>query len=176
METHFKIIIISILIIVFLLIGIYLYLVRIGVLRKELKTPNYEIPITYNIGWWSYQKGLTIDEFDIKIKESNLNLFNSKSLISYKIKGKIKHKQEWKPEIKEVHISERINKDTTQNYSRIIEITPVVKVVNDRNLKKGVKKFEFKNEHIITSANWGDNYILFKCYDKEKIIMLCQKK
>ncbi len=136
---------------IFLILGgTYLYLRRKGILSKAPGKPNYEIPITYNIGWWSYQNDLIIDEFNVEIVESKLNLFNSKSLISYQIIGKIKYKGEWKPSIKRVHISERLNKDTTQNCQRVIEITPVVKVSNKEGLNGGIEKFEINNEHLRT--------------------------
>ena len=105
-----------------------------------------------------------------------MNLINSKSLISYKINGEIRFDGHWKPSIKEIHISERINRDTTQIYNRIIELTPIVKVENDENVNGGIEKFEFTNEHIITSGNWGMNRLKFICGEKEIEIELRQTK
>ncbi|WP_298540901.1 hypothetical protein [uncultured Aquimarina sp.] len=168
-----------ILIIVFILGGTYLYLSnfgRKGVLSNKPDKPKTEIPITYNISWWSHQEGLVIDNFNVNIVESNLDLFNSKSLVAYKIKGRIKYDGHWKPNIKEVHISERINEDSTQNISRIIQLTPIVEVKNDKKANGGIEYFEFTNEHMVTSGNWGLNRIKVICGNKKEIIELQQRK
>ena len=88
----------------------------------------------------------------------------------------IKYDGNWKPYIKEVHISERINKDSVQNINRIIELTPIVKVENDESTSGGIEEFEFKNEHIITSGKWGLNRIKLICGDNEVVIELQQRK
>ncbi len=162
-----------------MVIGFYLYWTDFGtkdILFQGPRKPKVEIPITYNIGWWANQKDLTIDTLEIQTVESKLNLFNSKSLISYKVAGQLTYEGHWQPKIKEVHISERINLDTLLNCDRIIEITPIVEV--EENLKKNGKKnkFEFKNEHIITSNHWGINRIKFVCGNKEQTIELQQRK
>ena len=90
MKKVVKILGIIILTITLIIGGVYLYLTdfgRKGILSNEPRNPRIEIPITYNIGWWSNQNGLTIENLEIEIVESKLNLFNSKSLISYKING-----------------------------------------------------------------------------------------
>lgn len=93
---------------------------------KPSREAKLEIPITYNIGWWSNQNDLSVDSLKIKIVESNLNLFNSKSLISYTLEGEINQSNIWKIFIREIHISERINSDTSLHCDRIIELTPVI--------------------------------------------------
>ena len=138
--------------------------------------PKLEIPVTYNIGWWSYQEMLFIDSLNIEIIECKLNLFNSKSIISYKISGQLDYEGYWQPQIKEVHISERLNNDTTLNYDRIIEITPIIEVIRDEEGNGGSFKFELTNEHIITSSGWGINRMKFICGQHEEIIELYQGK
>lgn len=165
---------------IFLLLGIaYLYLTDFGrtdLLSNEPREPRYEIPITYNVGWWSYQDQMKIESFGVKMIENNLNLFNSKSLMSYEIKGEINYSGHWKPYIHEVHISERITTDSTSHHHRIIEITPIVKTKKDKEKKGGIVKFDFKNEHTITSGGWGNNKIKIKCLDKEETIEFKQIK
>lgn len=162
------------------LVGIYLYLTDFGqnnILSQGPGSPDIEIPITYNVGWWPYQSDIQINDFEINIIESNLNLFNSESLISYSISGKAVYKGSWKPFIEEVHISERINNDTTLKVQRIIEITPVVAVdKDDETVEESTVPFEFTNQHIITSGNWGSNNVLLICGEHEKIIELIQSK
>ena len=162
-----------------IIIGFYCYLTNFGkkeILSNETKKTKTEIPITYNIGWWSYQSGLIINDLDVKIVESNLNLFSSKSLISYKIKGHIKFDGKWKPYIKEVHISERLNKKDPNLFYRTIELTPIVGVKKNKKLNGSKVSFEFTNEHIITSTNWGLNKLKIVCENKEKVIDFFQGK
>jgi hypothetical protein len=148
---------------------------RKGILSNEPRKPKIEIPVIYNIGWWSSQDDLVIDSLIIKIIESKLNVMNFKSLISYTVYGKIKSNNgHWESKIKEIHLSERIEKDSLKN--RIIEITPILSVTKKVNEKNGVKKFEFTNEHTIISNDWGNNTIKFICGNKEQIINLQQRK
>jgi hypothetical protein len=184
MKKTYKIAGLTFLIIILGLIGYYLYLTDFGrkdilsakILSYEPRKPILEIPVTYNIGWWSDQKALYIDSLKIDIIESRLNLFNSKSLIAYKVFGHLKHEGHWQPIIKEVHISERINLDTTLHCDRIIEITPVIDDKENKNVNGETANFEFKNEHIITSNQWGINRIKFICGQKYQTIELQQSK
>ena len=179
MKKTFKILGLIILIIALVAFGFYLYLTdfcRKGILSNEPRKPKIEIPITYNIGWWANQDKLIIENLDIQIIQSELNLFNSKSLVRYKINGKIKTPYDWKTHIKEVHISDRFNKDSTLNFDRIIELTPIVGIKDDEKTNGKNANFEFTNELIITSANMGVNRIKFICADKEQIIELVQTK
>ena len=184
MKRTIKIIGLIFLIIILCLIGYYLYLTDIGrknilsseFLSNEPRNPRLEIPVTYNIGWWSDQKALSIDSLKIDIVESQLSLFNSKSLVEYKVFGHLKYEGQWQPIIKEVHISERINLDTTLHCERIIEITPVIMNKENSKVHVATNKFEFKNEHTITSNQWGINRIKFICGQMEETIEIQQFK
>ena len=184
MKKIFKLIGLCLLAFIILAVGYCLYFADFGkknnlsnaVLSAGPRNPRHEIPVTYNIGWWSNQKALTIDSLTIDILESRLSLFNSKSLIAYKVFGHLKYTGHWQPLIEEVHVSERINRDTTLHCDRIIEITPVIKVKENNKVTRGTDKFAFKNEHIITSNHWGINRIKFICGQKEKTIELRQVK
>lgn len=147
------------------------------ILNSSPRNPNHEVPITYNIGWWPYQKDLKIEGLDIEILESELNLFNSKSLIAYKISGHLFSSKNWEANIEQIHIAEYLNKDTIDDsYDRVIEITPVVKVSENKKQKEEFKPFTVYNEHTVTSNSWGINSIKVICGDKEQIIKLHQKK
>jgi len=174
-----KIIGLILLILVLTIVGYYLYSTdfgRKGILSTEPRQPRLEIPVTYNIGWWSDQESLSIDSLRIDIIESKLNLFNSKSLISYKVGGHLTYKGHWQPQIETVHISERMNLDTILHCDRIIEITPVINDKINDNINGGSDKFEFKNEHTITSNHWGVNRIKFICGLKQQTVELRQVK
>ena len=184
MKKIFKILGLSIVTLILVVLGYYLYLTDFGkkniltnaFLSREPRKPKLEIPVTYNIGWWSDQKALNIDSLQVDIVESRINLFNSKSLVSYKVYGHLNYERQWQSKIKEVHISERINIDTTLHCDRIIEITPVVDENESKKVKGESHVFEFKNEHLITSNHWGINRIKFICGQKEQTIELQQYK
>jgi len=184
MKKFFKMFSLAILTTILVVFGYYLYLTDFGrkdiftkaILSAEPRKPILEIPVTYNIGWWSDQKALNIDSLQVDIVESRLSLFNSKSLIAYKVIGHLDYEGQWQPRIKEIHISERINRDSTLQCDRIIEITPVIENKENKKVNGGSDKFEFKNEHIITSNHWGINRIKFICGLKEKTIKLQQVK
>ena len=135
-----------------------------------------EIPVTYTIAWWSGQDALAIDDLHIEIIQSNLNLLNSVSLIAYTVSGVLSYKGSWKHYIAAVHISERINNDPALDCNRIIEITPVVKSKENKEVNGGADQFSFRNEHTIISNQWGPNRIRFVCGGKEQVIELWQRK
>jgi len=171
-------------------------------LDTEPREPKYEIPITYNIGWWSYQEALLIDTIEVKLIDSRLNLFNSYSLINYRIKGRlILDKNDWEPYIDKIHICERViktdtidtdssnvmtftlNKDTVQigevniNPEAIIEFTPIIKVKDRNTYEAGqIIEFDITNEHKIQSLDWGNNYLLIKCGQFDYPLVLQQRK
>ena len=184
MKKIFKLFGLCLLACIILAVGSCLYFANVGkknhlstaVLSAGPRNPRHEIPVTYNIGWWPYQKELKIDSFNIEILESRLSLFNSKTLIAYNVYGHLNSTGNRQPIIEEVYISERINSDTTLHCDRIIEITPVVKVKENNKANGGTDKFAFKNEHIIISNHWGINRIKFSCGQQEKTIELRQVK
>ena len=86
----------------------YLILPRVlgNILSAEPRSPKLEISETNEIGWWAYQESLKVDSFSVEFVESKLNLFNSKSLIKYTVKGKLSNDGHWNPSIKNIHISQ----------------------------------------------------------------------
>ncbi|MDP4201481.1 MAG: hypothetical protein Q8861_02210 [Bacteroidota bacterium] len=179
MKKTLKILGIIVFFLLILVASVYSYLTNFGrkiLLSSEPRKPHFEIPITYNMGWWSNQKALTVDSLRIEIIESKLNLFSSKSLIAYVVRGHLNYRGYWQPFIKEIHISERINSDTTLNCDRIIEITPVIENIEKSKANQGSYPFEFRNEHTITSNHWGINHIRFICGQKKQTIELQQFK
>ena len=90
--------------------------------------------------------------------------------------GHLTYKGHWEPTIEAIHISERINLDTTLACDRIIEITPVIEDKQNKKVDGGIKNFNFTNEHTISSNHWGTNRIKFICGQKEQIIDLQQTK
>jgi hypothetical protein len=179
MKIFFKIIGLLMLLLILGSIASYLYLTDFGrnnILSQSPRRARLEIPVTYNIDWWANQEALSVDSLIVEVVESKLNLFNSESLISYHVNGHLNSHGYWQPSIKEIHICERINSDTTLHCDRIIEITPIVITKEKNNLNNSIESFQFTNEHSINSNHWGVNRIKFLCGGKEKTIELFQGK
>ncbi|AXT59294.1 hypothetical protein D1816_02670 [Aquimarina sp. AD10] len=148
-------------------------------LSTEPRNPKIEITETHSIGWWSKQEALNVNTFEVKIIDSKLNLFNSKSLISYRIKGSLAYKKGWRPFIKEIHLSERFLpqlNDSTENLDAIIEITPIIGADDDESYNGEKIEFDITNEKKMNSFHWGSNRIRFKCLENIDDIMLSQRK
>jgi hypothetical protein len=61
------------------------------------KKAKHEVPVTYNVDWWAKNAKLTIQQFDIKVEDTNLNLLNNQAKISNTISGIMKSNAGWKP-------------------------------------------------------------------------------
>lgn len=138
------------------------------------RKPKLAVPITYNVGWWPYQDTISIDHFTITILDSRLNLFNSKSLIAYSMKGFLKHSSENQPFVRSIHIAERMIHEN--DVKAIIELTPIIKIKSSKNYKGDFIPFEITNEHLVQSMHWGPNSIIFKCGAFTKEVTLQQGK
>jgi len=176
-----KILIWSGIIIIILALAYYFLLPKLLFynLSTEPRNPKIEIMETHSIGWWSNQEALTVDTFEVEIIESKLNLFNSKSLISYRLKGNLTYKKGWRPFIKEIHISERFlthSNDSIDYPDAIIEITPIIGAKDDESYNGEKIDFDVTNEKIINSFHWGNNRLRFKCLEKINDIVLAQRK
>lgn len=179
MSTFFKTISIAITSVIFGVIACLVYAVSFGkynLFSKGPRAPKRTIPITYSIGWWTNQSALCVTSLQIALVESKLNLFNTKSLIAYTVSGELTNQTHWKAQVVKVHLSERINHDSSLNYDSIIEITPIIAGKEDKTVQAGVTSFAFKNEHQITSMHWGINRIKLVCGTMEQIVELNQKK
>ncbi len=171
---------------IFLIAAYYFVLPKVFEKLVEPRNPKLEIDVTYDIGWWANQESLKIEAFEVKLVESELNLFNKQSLISYTVKGKLSNSDNWKPFVDKIHLSQRfLNKDynelhpdsvTTEMPEAIIEITPIIEVVNDNDYNGEKIDFEFTNELKLESFHWGNNWVRFRCADKSKDLFLDQKK
>lgn len=178
-------------IILLLLVGGYYFFlphIIVAVLSAEPRKPKLEVPEVSEIGWWPHQESLQVDSFAVEIVESELNLFNSKSLIRYRVKGHLVSKVHWKPSIKNVHVSQRFlrryntdlhlyhDADTSGFPEAIVEITPVIEHVNDESYNGEPLAFEFVNELRLESFHWGNNWLRFQCLDFWKDLTLQQTK
>jgi hypothetical protein len=146
-------------------------------LHASTRKAKHEVPVTYELGWWSNQNDLHIDSFSVSLLDSNLNMFNSKSLISYTVKGHLTYIGSWKPFIKKVHLSERfLTKDKRDTTDAEIIITPIVDTKQDNTKNGGTVPFAFTNQLLQNSFHWGSNKILFRCGAFQQMIEVWQKK
>ena len=156
------------LILVILTLAYYFLLPKLFLYSLSTEPRNPKVEITHSIGWWSKQEALNVDTFEIKIIDSKLNLFNSKSLINYRIKGNLSYKKGWRPYIKEIHLSERFlnqSNDSINNPDAMIEITPVISAKDDESYNGEKIEFDITNEKKMNSFHWGNNRIRFKCLE-----------
>ncbi len=133
-----------------------------------------DVPITYQTTWWAYQDGLMINDLAVEVVQSELNLMNSESVVSYTIQGEIYFENN-EVSIQQIHISERVNRGEDQSYDRIFELTPVVQC-KPKSGVAGKFAFEIKNQHRVHSTRWGANRVLFVCGDMQQVIELQQLK
>jgi hypothetical protein len=178
MRKGIKVLIGLALIITTLTIGFFIFRNKIieTILYTGPRDPKNQIETTFDIGWWSHQDGLIIDNLEIEIVDSRLNLFNSKSLISYTISGMMTGSKNWEPYLKKIHLSERFVKTDSTSHMGLIELTPLIGVRENSNYVDGKVPFKVTNELLMESFHWGNNPVLFKCEQIERRIELKQRK
>lgn len=174
METIFLIIIVIVGLAATLKLIEYVIL-GISTSRQKKAQGKLDVPVTYQTAWWAHQDKMLLDDFDVEIVKSDLNLMNSQSIVLYTIKGTLRCNNS-EVLIEEIHISERVNKDEAEVYDRIFELTPVVTCKAQKGASTGVVSFEVKNQHQVKSTHWGTNRILFVCGNMQKMIELEQLK
>jgi hypothetical protein len=150
-----------------------------------LSKEKREVPVIYQIGWWAHQEILQVTSFEVEIVKSNLNLFNSISLIRYTVKGTLNHQGGSIPYIRAVHHSEQLvhavsvfsdeDSDSIPVHANI-QLTPIAAFKDLKKRVTGPVSFEFSNEYKIKSLRWGQNRFKFSCAGIERTIYLSQRK
>ncbi|NDW09599.1 hypothetical protein [Dysgonomonas sp. 520] len=171
------------------LVAVSLLFTSCGLLSNDPRKPKNQIKMIREIGWCGNQNLLQIDSLEVKVLESNLNLFTSKSLVSYTVKGRLKNRThpqvtKTKAYIDKVLVSEYIDtKYVSMNDSvglsisgKEIRITPIVATKQMKEETEEESEFSFTNEYTVHSMNWGQNSIQFICGEKTAEIGLYQRK
>lgn len=140
---------------------------------KRAKTEVREI---HKLDWWTKNANITIESFEVKVAESNLNLLNHIAKISYTVTGKMKSNPGWEPDIASVHVSEQYLPYDTLGQISVHTFTPIMVTKSSKKAKGGEKSFSFTNEHTVSSYRWGQNKFRFICGEFVKEITLDQKK
>jgi hypothetical protein len=161
MRKGLKILIGLVLFITVVAIGLFIFRDKIAekILYTGPREPKNQVETTFEIGWWSNQDGLTVDNLEIEIIDSRLNLFNSKSLVSYTVSGTMTGSKNWEPYLKKIHISERfVNTDSTSRVG-LIELTPLIGVKENDSYVDNKIPFKATNELMMESFHWGNNSV-----------------
>jgi hypothetical protein len=80
-----------------------------------VKQPQSDVPFTYKLGWWSYQKTLEIADLECAAVNPHLWVCNTKFLTSIRIIGRVSYDNSWRPRIQEIHITENVIKREALN-------------------------------------------------------------
>jgi hypothetical protein len=140
------------------------------------KKAKCEVKETYKLDWWTKNANMRVESFEVKVIESNLNLFNHTAKISYTISGTMKTNPGWEPEIGTVHVSEQYENRDSANMIAVHTFTPVMETHSNKKAKGGETKFRFTNEHTVSTYRWGQNKFRFVCGDFVTEVNLDQKK
>ncbi len=140
------------------------------------KKAKCEVKEVHKLGWWTKNANMKIESFEVKVIESNLNLFNSTAKISYTITGTMKSNKGFEPYIGSVHVSEMYENKDSANQVSVHTFTPVMNTKNNKKFGGGDTKFKFTNEHTVSAYRWGQNRFRFVCGDFVTEINLDQKK
>ena len=165
-----------------IIVGIIILLAAIsfGILRwytsPKIPSLKSDVPIEYKVGWWAYQEAVKLDELDSKIVFDNLSLFNSTSIIEFKLKGTLIYKNSWRPYIKSVHISEHWESTSSQYRVGNILITPIVAVKDDDSYDGTPIHFHIVVQDYLKSGGWGKSIFKVESQGKKSEVILFQNK
>lgn len=118
-----------------------------------------------------------ITALDVEVIDSRLNLFNSKSLVSVRIKGTMSYQKGWKPYVKYIHIAELLgNGQNDTGHSADVILTPFVSCEEDEKYRGEAVDFSLSQEILLYSMNWGKNLYTVRCGEITKSVELHQQK
>lgn len=148
-----------------------------GCLSHRVPRAKSDAEFTYKIGWWPYQKNLTVESLTTEVVDSSLYLFNAKSLIRIKIKGTMQGSNGWEPRIKKVHIVEEVivGGNFTNSVAEI-RLKPIIGV-KEKDSYAGVSMpYDLTQELHIHSMGWGSNTYRIICGGITNELNLMQMK
>ena len=163
-------------------IGVVLLICVLGFLAFHWMTvgiPLSNVRITSDITWRPYQNKLQVTNLDITILRSNLNLFNNRFLVRYRVSGQIRSETgPWRPFVKQVHLNERLIIPTISNDFRHgeIEIVPLVDVKQDASYTGTPLPFEACIEKVTQTFDWGRNNYIVTCGTIQTNFVVHQRK
>jgi hypothetical protein len=159
---------------------------------------NCEVPVSHKVSWWAYQDQMKVSSFRLFIGGLKMTAFKSKEVIGYEISGTLKGEVGWRPQIVQVHSSERFlhpdpympevslkeyspeeRKRRPKEYLQaeaLITFTPIVRVEKDESYQGEEFEFTFRNECVLQSFHWGENRVRLQCREIVHDIYWNQRK
>ena len=148
-----------------------------GCQRHRVPRTKSDVDFTCKVGWWPYQKDLTVETLTTKVVDSSLNLFNATSLIRFNIKGTMQGSKGWEPRITKVHILEEVivGGNFTNSFAQI-RLKPIVGVKEKDSYAGEPMPYDLTQELQIQSMGWGSNRYQIVCGGITNEISLMQLK
>jgi hypothetical protein len=143
----------------------------------HVRSPKPDVPFRYELGWWANQDEIVVQNVDIKVLDSRLNVLNDKTLAEILITGEFKPQRKgWRPIIRSVHLSEKAIKKENEEAEGEITLTPISGIKKDPSYNGDILPFSVKQEIILPSMNWGKNTFHIVCGGITKVLVVYQKK
>ena len=146
-------------------------------LLAKIPRPRSDVPIEYKIGWWPHQHVINLNGLETRIIFDRLTLLNSTSVVEYRLTGKLTYREQQRPYIKSVHISERWERvDMEQGNVAAITVTPVVAIREDKSYSGEPVEFDLAVQDYLQSGGWGENHYQVSSFGRHAEIVLWQRK
>jgi len=142
---------------------------------KSINTST-SIPIVYNVDFGLLTDNDKIKKFKVSQTSQSLNSFKRELKLNLSFDLSLNSDDGYRPSVSSLHMSDRLVNIESLNYSRIIEITPIIKSTKNIKQKKGLIDISIEKSIVIKSHQWRENTILIKCGNIEQIISFEQKK
>ena len=129
---------------------------------------RHQVERLHKIWVWPYQYTLHVEDLQIKTDKDRFTMLDNTLNMQIDLKGYVEdHGNTYKPYIKKIHISERVERLNNESVG-IIEITPII----DRHLNEPVvnyyEAFQYEYQYQINMFNEGTNKYIIRCQGCEK--------
>ena len=128
----------------------------------------------YKIGQWGSNVAYTVTDFSVKQDKTELSMFNVGFKIDVKMKISPKRDSYPSPEIDDIHISERLEKQGNETVA-VIEFTPIMKSMREGDFPGEEKEYSFSYKLNTFKSSSVNKYII-KCGELRRTISVTQKK
>jgi len=150
--------------------------------RFYVGIPESDVPFTFKIGQWIEPTDFEITVFECETQNPQLHLVNTKFMLRIRIMGRMKYRQEFRPKISKIHLTESIiQQKPSSSDEKIVRIGkvvlhPLIDTTHDQEYAGEWVNFEVHQELILGSMNMGRNVYVIKCGKRRKEIEVFQKK
>jgi hypothetical protein len=135
------------------------------------------VPIIHKVGFWGYQEHVEVKSLTAKVIYDDLNLFNSTSVIAYKLQGELQFREGGRPYIEKVQVSERVSSVGDKSPFLIdVNLVPVVAIESDETYDGSVVGFNIEIQDYLQSGGWGKNEIIASSMGLSSQVEVWQRK